>query len=95
MKTNEWNRGDDVNGNSFKSAGYMASWSMKGKAHMIDAPTLLIIGIDEFASGDAVKVFVDEVSNVRLVELEGTTHSPHVEKKEEYMKIVGEFLAMP
>jgi len=73
----------------------MASWNMKGKAHMIDVSTLLIIGIDEFASGDAVQVFVDEIPDMRLVTLEGTTHSPHLEKKEEYMKIVGEFLVVP
>lgn len=70
----------------------MSSWTMEGKANMIKVPTLVINGIDEFASGDAVKPFVDEIPDVRLVTMEGTTHSPHLEKKEEYMKIVSEFL---
>jgi L-proline amide hydrolase len=52
----------------------------------------VINGIDEFASGDAVKPFLDEIPNVRLTMLEGTTHSPHFERKEEYMRIVGSFL---
>lgn len=73
----------------------MATWTMEGKANRIQVPTLLINGIDEFASGDAVKPFLDEIPDVRLVTIEGTTHSPHFEKKEEYMKIVGEFLTAP
>ncbi|KAG0646179.1 L-amino acid amidase [Hyphodiscus hymeniophilus] len=85
--------GEDLNGNPFKSGGYMGEWTMVGKAAMIEVPTLLINGIDEFASGDAMKPFLDEIPDVRLITMEGTSHSPHVEKKEEYMKIVGDFLA--
>ncbi|TVY84388.1 L-amino acid amidase, partial [Lachnellula suecica] len=84
--------GENVKGNPFKSSGYMAKFTMEGKANLIEVPTLVINGFDEFASGDAVKMFVDEVPDMRLVTIEGTTHSPHFEKKEEYMKIVGEFL---
>lgn len=87
--------GENLNSNPFQSCGYMGNWTMVGKAEMIEVPTLLIIGIDEFASGDAVKPFVDEIPDVRLVTMEGTTHSPHLEKKEEYMKIVGDFLTAP
>jgi len=65
---------------------------MVGRAKNITVPTLVINGIDEFASGDAVKPFMEEISDVRLITLEGTSHSPHVEKKEEYMRIVGDFL---
>jgi L-proline amide hydrolase len=73
----------------------MNNWTMEGNASMIEVPTLLIVGISEFASGDAVKPFVDEIPDVRLVTMEGTTHSPYVEKMDEYMKIVGEFLTSP
>lgn len=73
----------------------MGNWTMVGKANMIEVPTLLINGVDEYASGDAVKPFLDEIPDVRLITLEGTTHSPHLEKKEEYMNIVGEFLLAP
>jgi pimeloyl-ACP methyl ester carboxylesterase len=87
--------GEDTTGNPFTCSGYMASWSMEGKAKTITVPTLVINGIEEFASGDAVKVFLDEIPDVRLVTLEGTSHSPHVEKKAEYIKTVGEFLTAP
>jgi L-proline amide hydrolase len=73
----------------------MSNWNMEGKANMIEVPTLVINGIDEYASGDAVKPFVDEIPDVKLITIQGTTHSPHLEKKEEYMKIVGKFLTAP
>lgn len=73
----------------------MGNWTMESKANMIEVPTLVINGIDEFASGDAVKPFVDEIPDVRLITMEGTTHSPNLEKKEEYMRIVGDFLTAP
>lgn len=88
-------RGDDKDGNPFADSGYFENWTMEGQAKMIAVSTLVINGVDEFASGDAVKPFVDEILDVRLVTMEGTTHSPHFEKKEEYMKIVGEFLTSP
>ncbi len=58
---------------------------------MIEVPSLLIDGIYESASGDTVKPFVDEIPDVTLITIESTTHSPHLEKNEEYMKIVGSF----
>ena len=70
----------------------MASWSMVGKAKKIEVPTLVVNGVDEFASGEAVRPFLEEIKDVRLITLEGTTHSPHLERKEEYMRVVGEFL---
>jgi pimeloyl-ACP methyl ester carboxylesterase len=90
-KSNEF-RGDDVDGNPFEMTRYFKTWTMVDRAKNIAVPTLVINGIDEFASGDAVKPFVDEISDVRLVTLEGTSHSPHVERKEDYMRIVGDFL---
>jgi pimeloyl-ACP methyl ester carboxylesterase len=84
--------GDGKNGNPFESSGWMEKWTTVGRAKNIVTPTLAINGIDEFASGDAVKPFLDEIPDVRLVTLEGTTHSPHLERKEEYMKVVGDFL---
>jgi L-proline amide hydrolase len=68
---------------------------MEGKAKTINVPTLVLNGIDEFASGEAVKPFLEEIPDVRLVTLEGTSHSPHFERKEEYMKVVREFLTAP
>lgn len=88
-------RGDNKNGNSFERTGYFQDWTIAGRAGNISVPTLLIVGIDEPASGDSVKPFLDEIPDIKFIELEGTTHSPHVENKEEYMKIVADFLTAP
>lgn len=73
----------------------MKSWSMVGKAKDIAVQTLLINGVREFASGDAMKPFLEEIPDVRLVTLQGTTHSPHLEDKGRYFKVVGDFLTDP
>ncbi|CAG8956337.1 hypothetical protein HYFRA_00003717 [Hymenoscyphus fraxineus] len=94
----KWAEGDDtvaraMGDNSFwESSGYMKDWDTAEDAKNIDVPTIVINGIKEFASGDAVKPFLDHIPDVRLVTLEGTTHSPHVEAKERYMKVVADFL---
>ncbi|CZT50657.1 related to proline iminopeptidase [Rhynchosporium secalis] len=84
--------GDDNDGNPFDCTGFFNAWTMVGRAKDIVVPSLVINGIHEFASGDAVKPFLDEIEDVRLVTLEGTTHCPHFERKGEYMRVVGEFL---
>ena len=73
----------------------MGSWSMVGTAKYINVRTLLINGIEEYASRDAVKPFLNEISDVTLVTLEGTSHSPHFENKEAYFKVVRDFLEAP
>jgi L-proline amide hydrolase len=73
----------------------MKNWSVVGKAKNINVQTLLINGIGEYASGDEMKPFLDEIPNVRLVTLERTTHSPHFEDKETYFKVVREFVTAP
>jgi len=65
---------------------------MVGRAKNIAVPTLLINGINEVASGDAVKPFVEEIPNLKHITLDGTTHSPNVERTDDYMRILGEFL---
>lgn len=66
-----------------------------GKAKNINVPTLVVNGIGEYASGAAVKPFLEEIPDVRIMTLPGTTHSPHFEDKETYFRVVGEFLAGP
>jgi len=69
--------------------------TIEGRARNISGPTFLIVGVDEYASGDSVKPFLSEVPGIKFLQLEGTTHSPHTERKEDYMKVVADFLAAP
>jgi pimeloyl-ACP methyl ester carboxylesterase len=85
-------RGDNKNGNPFEATGYFETWTMTGRAKNVAVPTLVIIGVNEVASGDAAKPFLEEIPDVRLVKLDGTTHSPHLESKDKYMETVALFL---
>jgi len=71
---------------------YMASWDTSEDVKNIEVPTLVINGVGEVASGNAVRPFLEGIPDVRGITLEGTTHSPNLEDKERYMKVVGEFL---
>lgn len=73
----------------------MRRWSIVGRAKDINVQTLLINGIEEYASGDAVRPFLEEIPDVRLVTLKGTSHSPHLEDKGAYFKAVRDFLEAP
>jgi pimeloyl-ACP methyl ester carboxylesterase len=79
----------------FKSSGFMGAWSMVGRSNGVQVPTLLINGIEEYASADAVKPFLEEISAVSLVTLEGTSHSPYFENKGAHFKAVRDFLEAP
>jgi len=63
----------------------MAAESCKG----INFPTLVINGVNEGVSGEAIKPFVDVIKGVKLVKLQNSTHMPVVEEKENYLKILG------
>ena len=68
---------------------------MVGRSNGVQVPTLLIDGIREYASAGAVKPFLEEISDVSLATLEGTSHSPHFENKGAYFKMVRDFLEAP
>lgn len=76
----------------FKIVGPMENWSMIGHAKQIQVPTLLINGNREIASDKAVAPFWREIPKVKWVKMMNSTHAPHLEEKERYMEIVGEFL---
>ncbi|KUJ21574.1 proline-specific peptidase [Mollisia scopiformis] len=76
----------------FKYDGALAEWSMIGEAKKIQVPTLLINGNKEIASDKAVTPFWKDIRKVKWVKMMNSTHSPHLEEKERYMEIVGEFL---
>lgn len=70
----------------------MKNWTAVEAAKGIAVPTLVINGVNEGASDAAVKPFVDGIKNVKWVKLENSTHCPIFEEKENYLKVVSEFL---
>ncbi|KAH7319379.1 proline iminopeptidase [Rhexocercosporidium sp. MPI-PUGE-AT-0058] len=78
--------------NEFKSRGVMENWSTAEAAKGIEVPTLVINGVNEGASDEAVKPFVQGIKDVKWVKLENSTHCPLQEEKENYLKVVSGFL---
>jgi pimeloyl-ACP methyl ester carboxylesterase len=70
----------------------MARWDTSEEVKNINVPTLVINGVEEQASGDAVKPFLGNIPDVRLVTFENSTHCTHLEQREEYMNVVAKFL---
>ncbi|KAK0115571.1 hypothetical protein ONS95_000152 [Cadophora gregata] len=76
----------------FKSRGVLKNWSAAEACKDIEVPTLVINGTDEGASDEAVKPFVEGIKEVKWVKLKSSTHCPLHEEKDNYLKVVSEFL---
>lgn len=78
--------------NEFKTTGVMENWSAAEAAKGIEVRTLVINGVNEGASDEAVKPFLDGIKEVKWVKLVNSTHVPLHEEKENYLKVVSDFL---
>jgi L-proline amide hydrolase len=82
-----------MNGPSeFHVIGSLKTWSIIDRLHKIQVPTLLISGKYDEATPATVQPFKDNIKDVRWQIFEHSSHMPHVEETELYMKSVGAFL---
>jgi len=79
--------------NEFHVVGTLKHWSIVDRLHLVQAPTLLISGKYDEATPACVQPYADRIKNVRWVKFENSSHMPHVEETERYLKVVGDFLA--
>lgn len=68
------------------------TWSIENELHKISVPTLLINGVDEGADDASLEKFQKGVVNSKWVKFTGSSHTPHLEEREKFMKVVAEFL---
>ena len=82
-----------MNGPSeFHVIGSLKTWSIIDRLHKIEVPTFLISGKYDEATSATVQPFKDNIKDVRWQIFENSSHMPHVEETELYMKSVGAFL---
>ena len=82
-----------MNGPSeFHVIGSLKTWSIIDRLHKIEVPTFLISGKYDEATPATVQPFKDNIKDVRWQIFENSSHMPHVEETELYMKSVGAFL---
>ncbi|MPY57951.1 proline iminopeptidase-family hydrolase [Streptomyces spongiae] len=78
--------------NEFHVVGTLKDWSVVDRLHLIDVPTLLVSGRYDEATPETVRPFADHIPDVRWHLFEHSSHMPHIEEEELYLRVVGAFL---
>lgn len=79
--------------NEFHVIGSLAKWSIIDRLNQVEAPTLVINGRYDEATAECVAPYVERIPNASRHVFEDSSHMPHVEEREEYLRVVGGFLA--
>ena len=83
-----------MNGPSeFHIIGSCKDWHVKDRLHEIRVPTLLVSGRHDEATPALQQVLLDGIPDARWVLFEESSHMPHVEERERYLQVVGDWLA--
>jgi len=83
-----------MNGPSeFHVIGSLKSWSIIDRLDRIATPTLIISGRHDEATPATVRPYADRIKGARWEIFENSSHTPHLEETERYLKTVGSFLA--
>jgi L-proline amide hydrolase len=83
-----------MNGPSeFHVIGSIRDWQSKDRLGEIAVPTLLVSGRHDEATPALQEVLRDGIAGAEWVVFEESSHTPHLEEPERYMRVVGEWLA--
>src|SRR3954470_3694257 len=83
-----------MNGPSeFHAVGSIRDWQAKDRLGAIDVPTLLVSGRHDEATPALQETLRDGIRGAEWVVFEDSSHMPHVEEREGYLQVVGEWLA--
>jgi L-proline amide hydrolase len=83
-----------MNGPSeFHVIGSIRDWQAKDRLGEIRVPTLLVSGRHDEATPALQQVLLDGIAGSEWVCFEDSSHLPHVEERERYLQVVGDWLA--
>ena len=83
-----------MNGPSeFHVIGSIKDWQSKDRLALISVPTLLVSGRHDEATPALQQPLRDGITGAEWVLFEESSHMPHLEERERYMQIVGDWLA--
>jgi L-proline amide hydrolase len=83
-----------MNGPSeFHVVGSIKDWNVKNRLGEIDVPTLLVSGRYDEATPALQEPLQAGIPDCEWVLFEESSHVPHMEEREQYMEVVGEWLA--
>lgn len=96
--TNHWLKTDPtvyntMNGpNEFHVIGTLKDWSVIEQLPYIKARTLVINGIHDEATDDTVVPFVRDITGATWHQFLNSSHSPHMEERTDFMRVIDTFL---
>ena len=67
-------------------------WSIIEEASKIEVPTLLLNGAYDEVPSTAIMPFFKVIPKVKWFTFAESSHTPHWEEREKYMKLVADFL---
>jgi L-proline amide hydrolase len=83
-----------MNGPSeFHVVGSIKDWSVLDRLGEIRYPTLIVSGRYDEATPEVVRPLHEGIAGSEWVMFEESSHLPHVEERERWMRVVGDFLA--
>jgi L-proline amide hydrolase len=83
-----------MNGPSeFHVVGSIKDWQSKDRLASIEVPTLLVSGRYDEATPALQETLQTGIADAEWVLFEESSHMPHIEERERYMQVVGEWLA--
>ena len=65
----------------------------KDRLASIEVPTLLVSGRHDEATPSLQAALLDGIEGAEWIVFEESSHMPHVEERERYMQVVGDWLA--
>jgi L-proline amide hydrolase len=82
-----------MNGPSeFHVVGTLKDWTIVDRLDRINVPTLLISGRYDEATEAAVRPYADRIPDVRWTIFETSSHMPHVEEEDAYLRLLDAFI---
>lgn len=75
----------------FYVTGLLKDWSVVEEANKIEVPTLLLNGAYDEAADSTVIPFFRAIPRVKWYTFAESSHTPHWEEREKYMKLVSDF----
>ena len=83
-----------MNGPSeFHVVGSIKDWQSKDRLREIRVPTLLVSGRHDEATPALQEALLGGIAGSEWVCFEESSHLPHVEERDRYMQVVGDWLA--
>ena len=72
----------------------LKDWTIIDRLHKVRVPTFVINGRADIAQDFVVAPFFERIGKVKWMTFENSSHTPHFEERERYIKTVADFLKL-